>query len=193
MKRWWRRNRLWLAVLPVAGGALAVAGSQRVHDYYDQQPFHHRVAQGEIGDDVKVAQSWDGPGDKTVWRRFDVRLVGVDPIGGIPQDYGNPEPLPRGAAAYAVHLAFDAQRAYDLGDCDIVLVDADGNRYGVGSDPTSQFDPCERTDDSDVPDDQLPEQWEVTANVLTAAGADIRQVWLTFRTPRPDYVVLRLR
>jgi hypothetical protein len=189
---WWRRNRIWLLVLPVALALALAAASYRVVNIYLEKPYLDRVAEAAPGDSVAVEYDIGDGGT----RRFRVELEAIGEVRRVPDLTGEPQAVPEGAVAYAVQLAFEAPRESDLDGCEVVLVDEAGRRYGDEvNDPMGQFDLCARTDDPEAEPESLPEQWEVAPVVLAAPGAAISEVWLSFpgRGPEPEYVALRVR
>jgi hypothetical protein len=193
VKGWWRRNLGWLLMLPVAAALLAAAASYRVVNVYLEQPLRERVAEAAPGEPVEVIQEYEDLANDVQHREFTVELTELEELDEIPRDFGDPEPLPEGAAAYAVHLGFEAPLDSDLAGCDIVLVDVEGNRYGDGVDPFALPDPCERGAGDVAGAKDLPEEWKIAPTVLAADDAEINEVWVTFLFPRREYVALRVR
>lgn len=192
---WWRRNRWWLIALPFAVAVLAAASTQRIVTVWLEEPLRSKVAEAAPGEPVHVTQEdFASVRDEHDRREFTVELLGVEEAEGVYDDILDEiEPFPDGATGYEVTLRFDAPVDSELDDCDVILVDANGNRYGEGLDPTQASFPCERDPELDAEDEGYPEEWTNTFLVLTATDVDITEVWLTFALPSRDYVVLPVR
>ncbi|MBE1878668.1 hypothetical protein [Myceligenerans pegani] len=198
---WWRRNAIWLAVLPLMVAAAAAAWSFRLMNLWWPTELVERVdsvGAGEtahfVGDyydlgltDPALANTW-------VTREVDVRVLDVREVDGLPQSVlAEIDRIPDGAAAWRVELELTAEPGTDLGLCQVMLVTSDGTRYGEASkagtrpDPLGQGNPCMPPDSMDS---IAPEAgtWQVSTVLLTRAGDTPDEIWFSFGNPH--YVTL---
>ena len=200
-----RANRWWLPVVPIALVAMLAASSYRVKTFWWESGLHHEAATASVGRYVHVVDDFGdqlGPTRRT----YDVRADGIEQLDTIPTDYGSDTgPVPAGVTAWRVDLAWRAKPDQDLQGCRVLLVDADGARYGGDeNDPLQQVYPCVPEDrpgpssplvKGDVrgkvePGKDRPAEWRTHPIVLARKGVTPRAVWITFSAP--DYVVLPL-
>jgi hypothetical protein len=201
---WLRLNRWWLLVLPLAVALMVGGSSYRVRTFWWESGLHREAAASTPGEFVRVVDDFEDALGATR-RTYEVRASGMEELDEIPQDFGDPEPVPSGAKAVRVALDFRAEPDQDLNYCRVMLVDADGVRYGGDtSDLLDQTNLC-------VPEDhpgpsspllkgsrrgvvpqgaERPASWSVEPIVLVPRDARPTSVWVTF-TP-PDYVRLPL-
>ncbi|RPF23026.1 hypothetical protein [Myceligenerans xiligouense] len=198
---WWRRNAVWLAILPLMIAAAAAAWSFRLVNLWWPTELVDRVDSvgagqtahfvGEYFDlglnDPALANTW-------VTREVDVRVLDVRTVEGLPQSVvAQIDRVPDGSAAWRVDLDLTAEPGTDLGSCQVMLVTSDGTRYGgrgtsgTALDPLGQGNPCMPPDalDSIAPDAGT---WQASTVVLTRAGDTPDEVWLSFGSPH--YVTL---
>lgn len=193
MKGWWRRNIVWLVAIPFVLALLAVASSYRIWILWDEQPLRHLAAEAAPGEPLVFDQDYVGI-DGAERREGTVEVVEIEELDAIPDEYGgDPTPLPEGSELHQVTLRFEAPPTADLDRCDVMLVDADGDRYGEGADETESISACSRGDDLPENPEKWPTEWDVVASVLTPEGVDLTQVWLSFEFVQKEYFVLRLR
>lgn len=191
---WWRRNAPWLGLLPVAALLAAGASTFRVWAFWWPDGLHQELDRASVGETVRFSQEFlkfwpEDPQDPQTWvlREVDASVTGVREVAAFPlPDFGDPVPVPDGSTAYLVDLHLSAPLRTDLNGCQIILVAADGTRYG--DDATDVLGSSNRCLPPDA-DDFLSTQpeWDVTSPVLTDADAEITEVWLGFGGP--GYVV----
>jgi hypothetical protein len=192
---WWRENRLWLPVVPVALAAVALASSYNLSFWRDAQ-LHDEIATGTQGQYLSVTEDYeDALGDTS--RAFRVKLVGLDTT----DDYGYPlddaGPPPDGVDAVVVRLRWTADPDQVLRGCRVSLVDDEGRRYDldgsaleddcVPDDFGGPEDPSVTNDNRRgvVPDgEERPPAWRTTPVILVPEGRTITQVLVWWERPR---------
>jgi hypothetical protein len=202
--RWLRSNRWWLVVLPLALALMLGASAYRVRTFWWESGLHREAAVSRPGDFVRVVDDFDdalGPTRRT----YEVRAERLEKLPEIPQDFGDPEPLPADTVAYRVPLDFRAAPDQDLNYCKVVLVDDAGRRFGGDtSDVLDQVNLClpEGHGGPETPllkgskrgvvppGEERPESWSVEPIVLVPEGARPTSVWVSFSPP--EYVRLPL-
>jgi len=196
---WWRRNAVWLVLLPVAIATAAGASSFRVWAFWWPDGLHHEVDRVAAGEPAHLVNEYvdllaDAPEgvDATVRREVDATVTGVEQVDELPPPvYGDPVVIPDGSVAYEVRLRFAAKPGTDVSGCQIILVADDGTRYGESQSVTNLIGnlyPCAAPGAEDNLSDR-PE-WDVTSYVLVDPGARITQVRLAFGGP--EYVTTDL-
>ena len=195
---WWRENRLWLVVLPLAlVAALAASSYGRAQEFwYDLGP-HDRIARGERGEFVEATSDYqDALGPTT--RSFAVRLAELEEVDDFPYDASQePEPPPEGLQPVAVHLDWRADPDQVLSGCQIALVDEDGRGYeviaGTRQDVCVPFD--QRGPQAPVSVDEVrgqdpldaeprPPEWSTAPVVLVPEGREITRVLVWWQLPQ---------
>jgi hypothetical protein len=194
---WWRRNAVWLVLLPVAIATAAGASSFRVWAFWWPNGLHlevDRVAAGEPAHlvDEYLDMGFDVPerANTTVRREIAATVTGVDQVDQLPPPvYGDPVLIPDGSVAYEVRMHFAAELQTDVSGCQIILVAEDGTRYGESTTNLlgnlySCAAPGAESNISDQP------EWDFTSYVLVDPDAEITQVRLAFGGP--EYVTIDL-
>jgi hypothetical protein len=198
---WWRENRLWLPVIPVALAAVALASSYNLSFWRDAR-LHDEIASGRQGQLVSVAQDYDDALGATS-RTFRVRLDRL----GTAKQYGYPlddaGPPPDGVEAVKVHLDWEAEPDQVLRGCHVSLVDDQGRRYDlddgaleddcVPGDFGGPEDPSVTNDNRRgvVPDgEDRPPAWSTAPVILVPEDRTITQVLVWWA--RPEYVRLNV-
>lgn len=196
-KGWWRRNAVWLVLLPVAILAAAGASSFRVWAYWWPTGLHHEVDRVALGEPAHLAGEYYDLGldvperaNTDVLREIDATVTGVEQVERLPAPaYGDPVAIPDGSVAYEVGVHFAAEPQTDLSLCQIVLVAEDGTRYGESAtDVLGSSNRCS-TPDAEGFVSEEPE-WDVTSFVLADPDAVITEVRLGFGGP--EYVTIDL-
>ncbi|MFD6139861.1 hypothetical protein [Promicromonospora sp. NPDC060271] len=196
-KGWWQRNAIWLVLLPVAIATAAGASSFRVWAFWWPTGLHLEVDRAAAGEtahlvDEYLDMGFDVPerANTTVRREVAATVTGVEQVDELPPPaFGDPLPIPEGSVAYEVRMHFAAELQTDLTGCQIILVAADGTRYGESStDVLGSSNRCSPPDAESFISEQ-PE-WDVTSYVLADADAELRQVRLAFGGP--EYVTIGL-
>lgn len=194
---WWRRNGMWLALLPVAVVVAAVASSFRIWAWWWPDGLHHEVDHAAVGEIAHfVGDYYDSgyyaPERAETWvrREVDVSVTSVEQVDELPDhSYLGPIPVPDGSAAQLVHLHLAAELRTDLSVCQIVLVAADGTRYGENTtDVLGGSNRC-APPDAENPISTEP-AWDVTSHVLVDEGTEITEVRVGFGGPH--YVTIDL-
>ncbi|GGM13396.1 hypothetical protein ACFQBY_06370 [Promicromonospora citrea] len=195
---WWRRNAVWLLLLPLAVVVAAGASSFRVWAFWWPTGLHEevdRVAQGGVAhltsEYLDLWSTVPGRAGTTVVREVDVTVTGVEQVTALPAPlYGDPTPIPEGSAAYAVRLHLAAEPQTDLLGCQVVLVADDGTRYGEDTSDalTGTLNRCLPADAEDSL--SVEPAWDVTSYVLVDPGVTVAEVWLAFGGP--EYVTIDL-
>lgn len=187
---WWRRNAVWLVLLPVAIVVAAGASSFRVWTFWWPVGLHHEVDRVAAGEPAHLADEYIDTGievperaNTTVQREIAVTLTGVEQVDQLPPPvYGDPVPIPDGSVAYEVQTHFAAELQTDLSGCRIILVAEDGTRYGESTtNLLGAFYPCAAPGAESNISDQ-PE-WDVKSYLLVDPDAEITQVRLAFGGP----------
>ena len=93
---WWRENRLWVSVLPLALAALLLASSYNVKGFWYVNGLHDRIGSADPGDFASATDHYEdtvGPTSRT----FRVRLTGVEeaPLYPFEEDEEDEEDGPR--------------------------------------------------------------------------------------------------
>lgn len=194
---WWRRNIVWLVLLPVAVVAAAGASSFRVWAYWWPVGSHHEVDRVALGEPAHLAGEYldlglDVPEREgtTVSRAVDATVTGIEQVAELPPStWGDSVPVPDGAVAYAVQVRFAAEPQTDLSGCRILLLSDDGTRYGEST--TDMLENVYRClpPETDGAVSKQPE-WDVTSYVFADADATITQARLAF--DGPQYVTIDL-
>jgi hypothetical protein len=194
---WWRENRLWLAALPVALGAVTAASSYSLSAWRDTG-LHHEIAAAGPGSPVRVTDSYDD-GLGTTSRTFEVSLAALRTTGTYPYLFEDAAPPPEGVDAVSVHLHWAAEPDQVLRGCTVALVDDQGRRYEadgsvfpsgcVPSDRGGPEDPHGDVGRGQVPEgEDRPPTWTTAPVVLVPHGRTITRVLVWWE--RPDYVTL---
>ncbi|MFD2026414.1 hypothetical protein [Promicromonospora aerolata] len=194
---WWRRNAVWLVLLPVAVVVAAGASSFRVWAYWWPVGLHHEVDRVAVGEPAHLAGEYYDLGfdvperaNTTVLREIDATVTGIERVEQLPApEYGDPVLIPDGSVAYEVQVRFAAEPQTDVSLCQIILVAADGTRYGESTtDVLGSSNRCSTPDAEGFVSEQ-PE-WDVSSFVLADPDAEITQVRLGFGGP--EYVTVDL-
>lgn len=123
---WWRRNRLWLALLvPLLLAAIAASSFRLVTLYLPWEWSHPIVAGANSGTLTQRYTELDGVKRD---REVSVRVLSVRPI----EEAGGAKAV-SGATLWQATLGFKAAPDQFLSGCEVELVDAEGNRYGFRS------------------------------------------------------------
>lgn len=186
MKAWWRRNRWWLVVMPVTMLLMLGASSFRIREYWWDTDYRSPIAVADEGEWLRMndtAAEFGGTGTK---RDFRVRLLAVERtdearLGDTSQ------PLPDGVAAWSFDFEIDPTDPEQFLGCSLVLVDADGRRYGGPGGPTRPT-PCADVSAIEGPDGSGT--FVSRSYGVVPEGTEITQAWLTFETPK--YLAFRL-
>lgn len=198
---WWRENRLWLPLVPVALAAVALASSYNLSFWRDSY-LHDQIAAGRQGQMVRVTQRYDDALGGTS-RTFRVKLDRL----GTAKEYGYPfddaAPPPDGVEAVEVHLDWEAPPDQVLRGCHVSLVDDQGRRYDledfaleddcVPSEAAGPEDPSPSNGNKRgvVPDgEDRPPTWSTAPVILVPEGREITRVLVWWG--RPEYVSLRV-
>ena len=196
-KGWWRRNAVWLVLLPVAIMAAAGASSFLVWAYWWPDGLHHEVDRVATGEPAHLTNEYRDLGldvperaGTLVQRELDATVTSVERVDQLPApSYGDPVPIPDGSVAYKVQVHFAAEPQTDLSLCKILLVAEDGTQYGTsGLGLLGASDHCSPADAEGFVSEQ-PE-WDVTSFMLADLDATITQVRLGFGGP--EYVTVDL-
>lgn len=168
---WWRRNGLWLVALPCAVAAMLAASSSRVETFWWQSGLHHELDHAAPGGAATYRGTFTDIDGVVISQEATLRVLGIAPADNTLEG----DLVPTGSAAYRVDLELSAPADTDLAGCDVILVSADGARYGDGL-----FDPCVPEDD-DLETVRPPsDTWEASTVVLTDAEAEPVEVWVAF-------------
>lgn len=196
-KGWWRRNAVWLVLLPVAIATAAGASSFRVWAFWWPNGMHLEVDRVAAGGTAHLADEYLDMGfdvperaNTTVQREIAATVTGVEQVDQLPPPaYGDPLPIPDGSVVYEVRMHFAAELQTDVTGCQIVLVAEDGTRYGESaSDVLGSSNRCSSPDAEGFISEQ-PE-WDVASYVLADPDAEITQVRVAFGGP--EYVTIDL-
>lgn len=188
-KGWWRRNAVWLVLLPVAIVVAAGASSFRVWAFWWPDGLHHEVDHVAAGESAHLEDEYvdllgdPEQADTTVKRAIDATVTSVEQVDQLPPPvYGEPVAIPEGSVVYEVRMHFAAELQTDVSGCRIILVAADGTRYGESTtNLLGNFYPCAAPGAESNISDQ-PE-WDVESYVLVDPDAEITQVRLAFGGP----------
>jgi hypothetical protein len=194
---WWRENRWWLAVLPLALAAVAAASSYNVKPFWYDNGLRREIGSAPQGTVARVTQSYEdalGPTSRT----FEVELSAVRTVPLYPYPLDDPGLPPDGVDAVAVHLNWKAEPDQVLRACMVSLVDDEGRRYDVdmfasaGCVPDDHGGPTHPAKDGQrgvVPDgEDRPPAWTTAPIALVPEGRTITQVWVWWDLP--EYVSL---
>lgn len=201
---WWRRNRLWLALLvPLTLLALAASSFRLVSLHLPWEYSRPTVARGPQG---TLTQEFLGFDDARHTRTVTVKVLDV---ATVPQ-FGGFRSIP-GSDLWRVRLEFAAAPDQLLaGPCDIELVDAEGVRYGfqggqVKADPKA-WDVVPALSQHCVPEDtpgpdlepvtgkfvpaevKRPASWVIETAMAVPHGRTPEAVRVSWT--QPDYLVL---
>ncbi|MFC5338392.1 hypothetical protein [Leucobacter denitrificans] len=123
---WWRRNRLWLALLlPLLALALIASSFRLFTLYLPWQWSAPIVAGASEGTLTQRYLELDG----VKWdREVTVRLISLEP-----RETTDDFVAVKGAMLWAVNLEFEASPDQFLDACEVGLGDAEGNRYDFRS------------------------------------------------------------
>ncbi|MGO1955484.1 hypothetical protein [Microbacterium sp.] len=180
---WWRRNRFGVIALPFALVIALGAASDRVAEYWWQEDLRVEVDRSAEEGTAQLTgvpehDEGDPESGEPATTTLTVALTEIDRLTVIDDGYAS-EPIPDGADAYSVHLAFDSGVPVEA-ECTVMLVGEDGARYGDGADPLQQYPACSYRDDEGDTEYGPSGQWENTFTIFTAEGADIDHVRVTY-------------
>ncbi|WP_125773762.1 hypothetical protein [Antribacter gilvus] len=187
---WWRRNAVWLVLLPVALVVAAGASSFRIWAFWWPNGLHHEIQHVGAGETARHSEEYYDVGFQVperantwVQRDVEVEVLSVTRVDELPEpDYGDPVPVPDGAVPYLVSLRLAAVPRTDLALCTIVLLGDDGARYGEKSpDVLGSSNRC-LPPDADDPLSTEPE-WSITSPILVDEDAVITEVRFGFGGP----------
>jgi hypothetical protein len=193
---WWRRNAVWLVLLPVAIVVAAGASSFRVWAFWWPDGLHHEVDHAAAGESAHLEDEYvdllaePEQADSTVRRAIDATVTGVEQVDQLPPPvYGEPVAIPEGSVVYEVRMHFAADPETDVSGCQIILVAEDGTRYGESTkDLLGNLYRCAAPGaDSNV---SVQPEWDSTSYVLADPDVEITQVRLAFGGP--EYVTIDL-
>ncbi|GAB4084540.1 hypothetical protein GCM10028784_11700 [Myceligenerans cantabricum] len=209
---WWRRNLVWLVVLPLAVALAVAAWSFRFVSFYRYDVLVQEIDAVPAGGTAHYSGEYfdlglDAPERANTWveRELDVRVLGVERAEKLPDSLtGTLTAVPEGAEAWRVDLELAAEPGTDLGLCEVILVSSDGTRYesAATGDPLGQNAPCtpdtpEESFDSVAPRPSPsssashgPSTWEASTVLLTRAGETWDRVLVSFGPP--EYVTIEL-
>jgi hypothetical protein len=196
-KGWWRRNIVWLVLLPVAIVAAAGASSFRVWSFWWPVGLHVEVDRVAMGEPAHLAGEYYDLGldvperaNTYVLREIDATVTSVEQVDELPApSWGDPVVIPDGSVVYEVQVHFAAEPQTDLSLCQITLVSDDGTRYGdSATDVLGSSNRCSTPEAAGFVSEQ-PE-WDVTSYVLADPDEEITQVRLGFGGP--EYVTVDL-
>lgn len=200
-RRWWRRNGVALAVLPLALVAALLASSDRVYSWWWTQGLH-RATTADPGQALVFRDVLD---DADGAHPFEVtlRLDGLaETTTGWEQDV--PLDLPPGTRAVRVDLAFAADPDVPLRVCQLAIRGTDGQRYDYDSQAAGAYQPSSAcvppatpgpwpasdlidsaTDPAEGP---RPEQWDVSPVIVLPQDVVPASVLVWWAAP--DYAEL---
>lgn len=196
---WWRRNAVWLVILPLVIAAAAAAWSFRLVNLWWYTDLVDQVDSVGAGETAHFVGEYydlglDDPARANTWvtREVDVRVLDVQAVESLPQSViAEIDTIPDGSAAWRIDLELTAEPGTDLGLCQVILVASDGTRYGEhglrARDPLGQGNPCTPPD---AMDSVAPEAgtWQASTVLLTRADDTPDEIWLAFGNPH--YVTL---
>lgn len=183
---WLRRNRIGLVLAPFALLLTFAAASDRIVDYWwtdDLRIEDAGVAAGETalltGVPTYVEPDEDAPlVAETPPTLLGVSLIDVVPVRAYDDGYED-VPIPEGADAYRVDLAFQSAEPVETA-CRLMLIGDDGARYGDGNDPFHQYSPCAKQEESAGIVSGPEGEWRNSFTILTAEGADLVSARVTY-------------
>lgn len=207
MTTWWRRNRLWIALL-IPSLVLAIAlSSFRWTTLY--QPWEWSAPTTSDGPTATLRQTFLGLDDKHHDRTVQVTVRSVEPVPSF-----NDEAAVAGAVMWRVDLEFEADPDQVLtGSCRITLLDADGTEYGYHA-GRRQADPdglpplpkvvdpqCvpEDTPGPDImpvsgevvdPETARPRTWQFSTSIVIPEGVTPERLRIGWT--QPEYLDLRV-
>ncbi len=175
---WLRRNRVWLAVLPLALALMFAASSSRLKRWWWDNELHAPMDTASAGSWATWHDEVDKYDGAHEVRDFEVRVTSIDTVRAAPMEYGDPVPVPKGSTGLQPRLEFRSVSG-DIDACDVWLVAEDGTRYGDAEiDALGQYDPCLPVDGDW---DEIGPRWKAAPVVPVDPGARITQVWVTLR------------
>jgi len=192
---WWRANRLWLPALPLALGALLLASSYNVKEFWYDGGLHDRIGSADQGDFVSATSHYEDALGATS-RTFRVRLNGLEETDVYPSEDEEPSPPSDGLDALVAHLDWEAEPDQVLRLCRVSLVDDEGRRYDTDAPTTyGHCTPENRPGPEDpfsadgprgvVPDgEERPATWSTSPVFLVPEGRRITQVMVWWETPQ---------
>ncbi|RLV51129.1 hypothetical protein D9V37_04210 [Nocardioides mangrovicus] len=199
---WWRANRLWLPLVPVALVAMLAAASYHVKTFWFDDGLHRTLVTAKPGHVAAVDIPYEDTAGKTAYR-FRVRVDKVTPTTTYLDSLGDRTRVQAGVSAYRVRLGFSADPSVALSGCQLTVVDAAGHQYDVNGLPVSQTLCVPDGHEGPSPalykgakrgavekGHQRPRTWTTSPVVLVPTGARPVEVRVWFA--RPDYVSLRL-
>lgn len=201
---WWRRNRLWLALLvPLVLLAVAASSFRLVRLYLPWEWSRPIVAHAPSG---TLRQDFLGFDDRRHTREVKVSVLGVAPQ----TQHGDVKAAP-GAQLWWVLVGFEAEPDQVLQSCTVEVLDAAGVRYGhlggqelvsgQGSPSTALFQTC-TPEDAPGPTFQpftgvfvpspveRPRSWRMEILYALPQGVEPDAVRIGF--DRPEYLVLQV-
>ncbi|MFT3888445.1 MAG: hypothetical protein QM713_09835 [Arachnia sp.] len=201
---WWRRNRLWLALLvPLALLAVAASSFRLVTLYLPWEWSRPVVAHGPAG---TLRQSFDDLAGTRTTREVRVEVISIE----AHETYAKTKAAVGGTLWRAV-LEFEAAPDQQLYGCEVELTDAAGTRYDFrsGLEPATEGDyfqapillPCVPEDapgptvepltGTSVPSPvQRPRTWR--EQVLIAMPEGVTPTGVRIGWSRPEYLVLQI-
>ncbi|WP_205471579.1 hypothetical protein [Nocardioides sp. SYSU D00038] len=199
---WWRRNRVWLALLPVVLLALGAAASYRVADYWWNVEPHEVIARGEPGRALTFTDDYEDALGETS-RTLTVEVVDVAELDAVPvRRLDDPVPLSDDARVVRVTMDWEADPDQGLRGCTVALRDSRGRTHRLSS-AGLRFASClpsegggplvpSAVDDAagrSVPDgeERLP-AWRTRPVFVVPQDAEITEVLLWWQLP--EHVVL---
>ena len=130
---WWRRNRVGLALLPVALVAALAGNAQRLQTLWWEADLRSPQRPDASGV-VRFVDEYDD-GHHVYPITPELSVVSVERASTLPGYDGSPEPvtLPSDAMLWKVRLHVEADPSAILVGCDLALVDEQGTRWQSGS------------------------------------------------------------
>lgn len=199
---WWRRNRLWLALLlPLLGLAVVTSSFRMLNLYLPWQWSRPIVAHGPSG---TLTQRFLGVDGHHYERTVDVTVDGIAEVPSLDRDAAAP-----GATLWRIDLTLAATPDQVLTGCVVELVGPDGTRYATTSAGKVAADPADRfwmrrdvvscvPEETPGPDIDAfglqpaevarPERWRVTTAAAVPDGVVPRSVRIMWT--RPVYLEL---
>lgn len=172
---WWRRNRWWLVVTPLALALLVAASAYRIKPYWWEADTRRVAGTASIGEWLHWSNSVEGFDGKHETYDFRVRVTALEPVDEVALGYLPAGPPPQGSDAWKVSLEIDPIKVEGTPPCELVLLDHDGVRYG-GRDSRQQPLACSElaTGEEAGPGDH----YRTHSVLVVDEGAEITQVWL---------------